>query len=477
LTLPSSPYMDDMNRSPRTNRTLRRFLFIGGAIALVVAGRRFGWHVGPAPGSATEPEPPTASGVTPPPPPARLRRPPSAVAELGVLTDRPEAELATLLDRASLGALLTPAQCGDEAACAAVRSALADEHTTTLQVVAADAWNLAGIDLDASAAGLPPRVRASVTKRARIVVVHVAASPSPRQIAIRTAFAVAAAIADKTDGLVYDQLLGRIEGPRDFEVHAIDAPLDTPAFRKDRIELLYEPKETGVVRILTAGLSRWGGPDVEAAAVPVATADRVADVVLAVAEAIANGAATGPVMLSRDDLSRARGEPYPPDPSLPEAKPMAIDLASVHPEGGDPNDFMARIEPAGGEGPLGYLDLSERFFGSSLAASPGEASLRASRDKAQRALPAALAHWSATRPGGSLLVRLPFDIAGECDAGADAGCGTESMWIDVTGYDARTIRGKLVDDPLGATQFNRGDAIARPRTDVEAIEARDRPGP
>jgi hypothetical protein len=48
------------------------------------------------------------------------------------------------------------------------------------------------------------------------------------------------------------------------------------------------------------------------------------------------------------------------------------------------------------------------------------------------------------------------------------------MWIDVTGYDARTVRGKLVDDPLGATQFQRGDDITRPRTDVEEIEARDR---
>jgi hypothetical protein len=397
------------------------------------------------------------------------------VAELGILTDRSEAELAALLDRGSLAELLTPAQCGDEAACAAVRGALKDQHTTTLQVVAPEAWNLAGLDLDASTAGLTPRERATVKKRARLVVVHVAAAPSGHQIAVRTAFAAAAAIAEKADGLVYDQLLGRIETARDFAAHAVTAPLEASAFRKDRIELLYEPKEPGVVRILTAGLSRWGGPDVEAASVPVAAADRLADVVLGVAEAIANGAATGPIALSRDDLARARGEPYPADPTLPDSgAPIAIALASVHPEGGDPNDFMARIEPAGGEGPLGYLDLSELIFGPSLAASPGEASLRASRARAQSALPGALAHWSATRQATSLLVRLPFAITGDCDAGPDAGCGTESMWIDVIGYDARTVRGKLVDDPLGATQFQRGDEITRPRTDVEEIEARDR---
>jgi hypothetical protein len=462
-----------MDRSPRTNPNLRRVLFIGGAVALVVAGRWLHWNKGPTEESSTSPEPVDASAV--PPAPVRLRRPPSAVAELGVLTDRTEAELGALLgDRAALGALLTPAQCGDESACAAVRAALQDEHTTSLQVAPADSWNLAGVDLDATAASLPARVRATVTKRARVVVVRVAAAPSPRGIAIRTALAATSAIAEKTDGLVYDQLLGRIQTARDAGAHAVTAPLDASTFRKDRIELLYEPKDTGIVRILTSGLSRWGGPDVEAAAVPVAAADRVADVVLCVAAAIANGATTGPVTLSRDDLARAREEPYPPDPTLPPVSPVTIALASVHPEGGDPNDFMARIEPGGGEGPLAYLDLSESFFGSSLAASPGEASLRASREKAQRALPAALARWSTTRGSGPLLVRLPFAIAGDCDAGADAGCGTESMWIEVTGYDARTVRGNLVDDPLGATQFQRGEAIERPRTEVEEIEARDR---
>ncbi len=468
--------MNDMDRSPRTNPNLRRLLFIGGAVAVVVAGRLFGWRIPATGGSSTEGAGSTAevAGTTSAPV-VRLRRPPSAVAELGILTDRTEADLAALLDRESLAARLTSAECGDEGACAAVRSALKDEHTSSLQVVPADAWNLAGIDVDASAAGLTPRERASVTGRARVVVVRVAAAPSPRQIAIRTAFATAAVIAEGADGLVYDQLLGRIEGARDFAAHAVTAPLDSTAFRKDRVELLYEPKESGTVRILTAGLSRWGGPDVEAVAVPEAAADRIADVVLGVAEAIANGATAGPLALARDDLARARGESYPPDPTLPDAgAPRTIDLASVHPEGGDPNDFMARIEPAGGEGPLAYLDLSELFFGPSLAASPGEASLRASREKAQRALPAALAHWSATRPATSLLARLPFAIDGDCDGGPDAACGTESMWIDVTGYDARTIRGRLVDDPLGATQFSRGDEIARPRTDVEELEARDR---
>ncbi len=402
----------------------------------------------------------------PPPPPAVLRHPPSALVELGVLSERSESELEELVGRAALAALIGPAQCGDEAACAAVRGALSDEHTTTLQIVPATNWNIGDVDLDASAPGLSPVARASVKKRARIAVIHVATATSTRQLAVRAAFAAAAAIAEKIDGLVYDQLLGRIESAHDFGARAVTTAIDGTAFRGDRIDLLYEPKGPGVVRILTAGLSRWGAPDVEAAAVPTAAGGRIADIVLGVAEALANGASSGPVTLGRDDLARVRGTPYHDDSDLPPSTPIGIDLASVPPEGGDPNDFIARIVPPGGTEPLGYLDLAERFFGPTLGASPDEAALRASRERAQRALPSALARWSAAASAGrTLFVQLPFEIAGDA--------GVESMWVDVTRYDAHNVTGRIVDDPLGATQFNRGDEVTRPRADVEDLDSRE----
>jgi uncharacterized protein YegJ (DUF2314 family) len=458
-----------------TARAKRRIVYAAAALALLGVGKAFGLKLGSS--SSGSPE---ASGDSETSHPAgsaltsatlaivRLRHPPSATAELGVLTDLPEGSLSAVLDRAAVAALVTPALCGDEDACAAVRAAIQDEHTTTLSVLPGSSWNLETLDLDASAAGLSARERSSVAKRAHVVVVRVATAPSPRQLAVRASFAAAAAIAAKIDGLVYDQLLDRIETARAFATHAVTAPLAASAFRKDRIAMLYQPRSQGIVRILTAGLARWGGPDVEAQAVPTAAAERVADIVLGVAEAIANGANTGPVTLSRDDLARARGEPYAPDPSLPDAGALAVELLSVHPEGGDPNDFMARIAPPAGTGPLSFLDLAERYFGAELAAAPDEATLRAARDKAQRELPAALARWTATRANGgsTLLVRLPFDIAGDG--------GTESMWIDVTRYDTRSVTGRLVDDPLGATQFTQGDEITRPRTDVEEVDERDR---
>ena len=54
----------------------------------------------------------------------------------------------------------------------------------------------------------------------------------------------------------------------------------------------------------------------EARAVPTATSTRVAEVVLAVAKAIANGAEAGPITLTRDDLANARGLLYLTDAGL-----------------------------------------------------------------------------------------------------------------------------------------------------------------
>src|ERR1019366_2198835 len=101
-------------------------------------------------------------------------------------------------------------------------------------------------------------------------------APSPHQIAVRASCAAAAAIATKIDGVVYDQLLDRIETAQAFAARAVTAPLAASAFRKDGIEVLSEPRSEGIVRILTAGLARWGGPDVEGQAGPLGAPDPLA---------------------------------------------------------------------------------------------------------------------------------------------------------------------------------------------------------
>jgi hypothetical protein len=455
----------------------RTLVYIGIAIAMLVAGRLLSSSGRSAPASppddsaelALQPPVPPSFPIKPAPPPAPFKKPPSSIMEVGILTDRTADALQGVLDRTALSAALPARLCGDEAPCAAVKATLLDDRTTTLQVVDSSVWSLERLDVDTVARNLTTKERSGLKSLPRVVVVHVNAATSSKQLALRTGTAVAALVAEKVGGLVWDQLENRVENAHDFAAHAVTTPFEAPTFRRDRIELLYEPKDEGIVRLLTSGLSRWGVADVEAPTVPTSASERVSDIVLGVAAAIADGqASASPVTLSRDDLAKARGQAYPADAGMPAVAPLAVDVTSVHPEAGDPNDFMVRVEPAAGEGPLAYVDLASRFFGA-LSAAPAPDVMAERQARAQARLANALSRWTAGRAAGArLLLLLPFGIPGNG--------GTESMWVEVTRADSTTVTGTIIDDPLGATDVHKGDEVRRPRTDVEDLDLRT-PGP
>jgi hypothetical protein len=403
--------------------------------------------------------------------PKKLDRPKRSNVELGVLVDRSEAEVRAWTDhRERVAAAITGRLCGDDQTCGAVRAAVRDEASTGFRVMPASDWNLGRLDVDASASGLTASDRQGFAKRSRVVVVSTSMPTSTDQLSIRAALAATAVIAEALDGLVHDPLLVRIERPKDFAAHAIVTPLGGATFRRDRVEILYEPKSEGVVRVLTAGLSRWGSPDVEASRVPTGAQARVADLVLGVAEAVAQGSAEASVTLGIEDLVRAAGIARK---SIPEgvadgeqAPENTIQLGSVNPESGDPNDFMARILPPDGDGPMGYLALAEHFFGRVLGASTDRAAANpGQRREARRGVDEALARWGETSDaGGKLLVRLPFDILGDA--------GVEAMWVEVTDFNDKTVTGSLVDEPLAAVTFSRGQSVTRRRDEVEAVTVR-----
>ena len=62
--------------------------------------------------------PPLPSAALLPRAPVRIKRPAIAVAEFGIFTDRPSAELERLTQPKNAIALLMPAHCGDAATCA-----------------------------------------------------------------------------------------------------------------------------------------------------------------------------------------------------------------------------------------------------------------------------------------------------------------------------------------------------------------------
>src|SRR5450432_2596011 len=84
---------------------------------------------------------PTAAATHP------IARPSNAVAELGVLTDRPRSELEALIATASLSELLGTRHCGPTSACDAVRAMLPDREHLAVTLETAVDW---GVPKDAA---------------------------------------------------------------------------------------------------------------------------------------------------------------------------------------------------------------------------------------------------------------------------------------------------------------------------------------
>ena len=371
-----------------------------------------------------------------------IARPHDAVAELGILTDRPKAELEALVAPASLAALLDTRHCGPVATCDAVRGLVRAGEGVEVSVSTAAEWGLpVPSTLDTVAKGLTPKERAGLARLPSVVVVRVTGAATPTHLVARTGFALAAAVAERVRGFVHDETVRRIETADAFAAHAITAPLGDSAFREDRILIQSYVQDDGTTRLISLGMRRFGAPDLEVRGAQAGASRSLAAIVNAVAARLAAGASEAPLDVSLDD-PRAKG------------KSATVDLVVPPLQQGDPDNTIVRIVPAGGAEPAAYDRLVAAFFGAAeqLVDQPDDAELTAARDRARRAFPATLARWKASpEPRPKLLVKLPFPIAGDA--------GSEWMWVEVKGVSGDAVTGTLANSPAYATDLHAGAAV------------------
>ncbi len=448
-------------------------LVIGAAITLaVVFALDKSSPRDPVPIAETSSAASTASSEPPPNiprAPTVLKRPAMAVVEMGIFTDRPKAELDALMDPKAATALLKPQLCGDVATCDAVKAFLLGENHVRLEALPVKAWNRPlDTDLPRVAPTLADADRARLMKLPTVVRVIVSGPPQPSQLPARGGFALIAALAEKLQGLVHDAVTDRVETPASFAKRAIVTPLNQSAFRKDRIDYQFTPRAGGSVRLITAGMLRYGAPDLEIFGAPRGVAQRLLDVLGALGEALAGGAKSSPITITLSDIERARGSKFDDSAAMPPPIPIDVDLESVPPESGDPNDLMARVLPPDGPSPEGYEDLAASFFGMDNEGQSPLDELRGTRDKAQRMLASAFDRYSKLKgQGGALFVEIPFPTA--VDGGSDPIANPDAfdfMQLEVTGFDATTVTGTLYEDPAGAVGVKKGDSVTRKRTEV-----------
>jgi hypothetical protein len=408
----------------------------------------------------------SSASVTPPAPARRrIARPPDAFAELGVLTDKPRAEIERWTAPSEVAKVLGPAHCGD--ACARVREVLADAKRTTLEVVSSGDWVLPPEDTLAFATpSLTDAERATVHRRPWVVAVRVRGAATPDHEVARTGFAATAAIAQQLGALVYDEEVRRIETAAQFTARAITAPLGAPAFRVDHVALQLYTQDDGSARLLTLGMRRFGAPDLELRGASMHAARRLAALVNALAARVAAGESDLPFPVAPQALGRAPGA------SADAGATARVDVIVPPHTAGDPDNEIASLVPEA-RGPdlrRSFDALAETLYG------PLDRVVDEARDprlaeiarRARAKLPQVLARWKRDEKlGTQLLVKLPFPYeAPEGTAARDAGPPLEWMWIRVTSFDESSVAGQLANAPAYATGLAMGSSVRGKRADV-----------
>lgn len=399
-----------------------------------------------------------------PPKPNALERLGEATVELAILSDRPELEVAKLATGEAISRLLDVRHCGGT--CDRLKKVLVDHDHFEVEVLKSEDYILPAKDsFPTIAPGLTPRERASISERATTIVIRARGVADIEQLPARAAFAATAAVAEALSGLVYDEVVRRIETPAQFAQHVITVPLGQNVFSPRQIMVQLYRQEDGTARVLTLGMVRFGSPDFTMRGAPMELGQSLANVVNVVAsEAVAARSELPVVTLA--EVARVSGHPaeeLAKDPGA--SSPIALDTVDAERIEGDPENEMLELLPRGGATREAWTSAMTELFGAAprvVFTGGKDPELEAIATRARRELPGALKRYEGGE--GALFVKGPFAIP--VASRLDGGAGEEWMWVQVTSCDAKACAGLLSNTPGYATNLAAGKpvTVARDRT-------------
>jgi uncharacterized protein YegJ (DUF2314 family) len=381
---------------------------------------------------------------------------PEAACELAVLTKVPASELAKI-DGEAATKLLDARTCG--AGCDAVKAALVDKTRFELEVSTADDYILPPQEaFEAMAPALSVDERESLDKRPSVLVVRAHAPTNLDQLTARLCFTAAAALGQKVDGLIYDEVARRFERPSQVADHAVTVPLGKPVFLPRMISVQLYRQDDGTARLVTLGMARFGSPDFVVRGASMDAGPALANVINVVAWHAAAMERALPLTVTMADLSRATGltaDKLSKDPAA--SKPLRLDVVDNERREGDPDNEIVELVPPGGATAEGWSDAIATLYGepAQIVRVTDDAALDEAGKRARASLPSAIKRWK--DGDGALYVKGPFPIPGREDAGA---AGMEWMWLDVTSCDAKACAGTLSNNPGYATNLAAGKPVS-----------------
>ncbi|MDB5215912.1 MAG: hypothetical protein JWO86_3839 [Myxococcaceae bacterium] len=393
-----------------------------------------------------------------------LERLPEATCELAVLTEKSEVEVSKIASAENVAKLLDTRHCGGT--CDALRKVMADHEHFEVELTKPEDYILPGREsYDTIAPGLTPAQRASIPNRTSTVVIRSHGASTIDQLPARVAFAATAALAEALDGVVYDEVVRRIETSADFSKRAITVPLGQNVFVPQHIGVQLYRQDDGTARLLTLGMVRFGSPDFTMRGSAMEVGPSLANVLNAVASWAAQGKTELPITISLAEVARVSGHAPADLAKDPKASsPVKLDAIDVERTEADPENEILELVPRGGATTAAWGSVVADLFGEvpKVVFATFDKELEAIAVHARRELPGAVKRFEAGE--GKLYVKGPFPIpeASRIDGGAK----DEWMWIEASVCDAKTCSGLLSNTPGYATNLTAGKpvTVARDKT-------------
>ncbi len=382
-----------------------------------------------------------------------------ASCELAVLTDKPEIDVAKLAHAETVAKLLDSRHCGGT--CDALRKFIVDHDHFEIEVMKSEDYILPPKDsYETIGAGLTTAERASIAQRGATVVIRTRGSSTIDQLPARACFAATAAVAESLGGLVYDEVVRRIESTSQITQKVITVPLGQNAFSPRHISVQLYRQDDGAARLLTLGMVRFGSPDFTMRGASMELGPSLANVMNAVASDAAAGKTELPIVVTLADVARV-AEHTPgglaKDPKA--ARPVSLDTTDAERIEGDPENEMLELVPPqlAGSAREAWASVVTELFGETprTVFATFDKELEAIAARARKDFPVVVKRFESKE--GALFVKGPFPIPDE--SRIDGGAADEWMWVEVSSCDARGCSGALSNTPGYATNLAAGKPV------------------
>lgn len=298
-----------------------------------------------------------------------------------------------------------------------------------------------------------------------VVVVHAPDTLLPPRAGLWCGLAAARALALRLDGVVFDPALFHLAP---VDENDLELPTDGRIVALEHILIPYSTDERGVGWITTAGLDRFGLPNLEIRNAPPSLFGRLGHVLNAVAQRLVEtmmAAADGPVpevaierdlRLSLDDIARSQGEETsPPEEGVRGWTLVGLEHTGKGRRGLEP--FISLVPPG-----LARRDQGEWLYSilndllgpeapenCDYVSSDNE-HMEEAHHRAVAALPEVKRRFLAgLETGAQLYVKHGFPTDDH----------HEYMWIAVSAWKGSRIQGRLANDPFERLDLRAGQAV------------------